>query len=145
MEESKVIKILLAMLLALLLVCTALVANAKDRTEQPRPTVTQEVNWYLFKGYVLDTATNQVRGSYTISKVAGDRQLQDGILIITIATRDNAWIILAISGAPERPKWQDAPATGLLGFTRWWPKDGKMEIGDVRWALAVRGTLEEVQ
>lgn len=145
MEESKVIKILLAMLLTLLLVCTALVANAQDRTEQPRPTVTQEVSWYLFQGYVLDAATNQVRGSYTVTKVPGDRQSQDGFYLITIGTRDNAWIIIAIYGSAERPKWQLAPAVGLLGSTKWWPKDGQLEVGDVRWALAVRGILEETQ
>jgi len=145
MEESKVIKILLAMLLALLLVCTALVANAQDRTEQPRPTVTQEVNWYLFQGYVLDATTNQVRGSYTVTRVAGDRQSQDGFLLITIGTRDGAWLVIAIRGSVERPKWQVMPATGLGSLSRWQPKGWVLEVGDVRWALGVRGTLEEVQ
>lgn len=138
-------KMLIALLLALLLVCVGLVANAQDRTEQPRPTVNQEVSWYLYQGYVLDAATNQVRGSYTVTKVAGDRQSQDGFYLITIGTRDNAWLIIAIYGSAERPKWQLAPTVGLLGFTRWWPKDGQLEVGDVRWALAVKGTLEEVQ
>lgn len=138
-------KILIALLLTLLLVCMALVADAQDRTEQPRPILTQPVNWYLSQGYVLDAATRQVRGSYTLSHVAGDRQSQNGFLLITIGTRDGAWIVIALRGQVERPKWQQAPATGLGTLSRWHPQGGVMEVGNVRWALAVRGVLEDVQ
>lgn len=141
-------KKLLALLLALLLVCVALTVDAQDRwgwSETPIPTTTKTVNWHLFQGYVLDASTNEVRGSYTVMRIAGDRQSQDGFYVITIGTFDTAWLVIAIPGNGERPKWQSAPATGLLGFTRWWPRDGQLEVGDVRWALAVRGMLEEVQ
>ncbi len=140
-EESVVMRILLALLLAFLLACVAL---AVDAQELPRPTATRTVHWYLFRGYVLDAATNQVQGSYTVTRVPGDRQSRDGFYIITIGGQDSLWIVIVIPGNGERPKWQTAPATGLLGFTRWWPQGGVMEVGDVRWALAVRGTLEEV-
>ena len=142
MEERKVMKLLLAVILVCLLGCLALVADAQER---PQPTLTQPVNWYLFQGYVLDTGTNQVRGSYTLSKVGGDRQSQDGFLLITIGTRDGAWLVIAIRGSLERPKWQVAPASGLGSLSKWQPQGGVLEVGDVRWALAVRGVLEEVQ
>lgn len=142
MEDDFAMKLLLAILLAFLLLCVALTVDAQ---EVPKPTVTRKVGWYLFRGYVLDAVTNEIQGSYTVTVVSGDRQSRDGFYIITIGGRQGEWIVIVIPGSGERPKWQQAPSTGLLGFTRWWPRDGQLEIGDVRWALMVRGTLEEVQ
>lgn len=141
-EESVVMRILLALLLAFLLACVAL---AVDAQELPRPTATRTVHWYLFRGYVLDATTGDIVGGYTATRIGGDRQSRDGFYILTIGGWQGEWIVVGIPGGAERPKWQQAPATGLLGFTRWWPRDGQLEIGDVRWALMVRGTLEELQ
>lgn len=133
---------LMALLLTLLLLC---VAAAVDAQESPQSGVTKEVEWYLYRGYLIDPVTQIPQGRYIISQVPGDRQSKSGFVILTLITFDGAWLVTGFRAGMARPKWQTVPAIGVTGFTRWWPGGGELVLGDLKWTLVVRGVLEEVQ